>query len=165
MTLIHTIVIVFLFFQVTSIACLSTVLTAGTAKMGLFALPHFPRLRIMMFITVFTVIFTVFCSQHHATMFALSGVFGESVHPSPHHHHRHHHHHPHHQPNYGAPTGGEQNSPGAVLRRLHVWLNQSSGKKQNNLDRIKRCKQSWKMNPIYTVTFRYEFNLSNTMFC
>ena len=44
----------------TSIACLSTVLTAGTAKMGLFALPHFPRLRIMMFITVFTVIFTVF---------------------------------------------------------------------------------------------------------
>ena len=28
--------------------------------MGLFALPHFPRLRIMMFITVFTVIFTVF---------------------------------------------------------------------------------------------------------
>ena len=52
--------IFFFSFQVTSIACLSTVLTAGTAKMGLFALPHFPRLRIMMFITVFTVIFTVF---------------------------------------------------------------------------------------------------------
>ena len=44
----------------TSIACLSTVVTAGTAKMGLFELPHFPRLRIMMFITIFTVIFTLF---------------------------------------------------------------------------------------------------------
>ena len=28
--------------------------------MGLFELPHFPRLRIMMFITIFTVIFTLF---------------------------------------------------------------------------------------------------------
>ena len=48
------------YLQVTSLACLLTVLTAGTAKMGLFSLPHFPRLRIMMFITLFTVIFTVF---------------------------------------------------------------------------------------------------------
>ena len=47
-------------FQVTSLACLLTVLTAGTAKMGLFSLPHFSRLRIMMFITLFTVIFTIF---------------------------------------------------------------------------------------------------------
>ena len=28
--------------------------------MGLFSLPHFSRLRIMMFITLFTVIFTIF---------------------------------------------------------------------------------------------------------
>ena len=48
------------YFQVTSLACLLTVLTAGTAKMGLFSLPHFSRLRIMMFITLFTVIFTIF---------------------------------------------------------------------------------------------------------
>ena len=39
---------------------MSTVLTAGTAKMGLFALPQFPKLRIMIFVTVFTVVFTVF---------------------------------------------------------------------------------------------------------
>ena len=39
---------------------MSTVLTAGTAKMGLFALPQFPKLRIMVFVTVFTVVFTVF---------------------------------------------------------------------------------------------------------
>ena len=50
----------FFVLQVTSIACLSTVLTAGTAKMGLFALPQFQRLRIMVFVTVFTVVFTVF---------------------------------------------------------------------------------------------------------
>jgi hypothetical protein len=39
---------------------LSTLLTAGTAKTGLFALPHFPRLRLMMFVTVFAIIFTTF---------------------------------------------------------------------------------------------------------
>ena len=47
--LIHTIVIVFLFFQVTSLACLSTVLTASrpNQKLGLFVLPHFLNLRII----------------------------------------------------------------------------------------------------------------------
>ena len=47
-------------FQVTSISCLSMILTLGTAKMGLFEMPHFPRLRIMLFVSVFTIVFTVF---------------------------------------------------------------------------------------------------------
>ena len=49
-----------LFYQVTSIACLSVVATSGTAKLGLFALPQFPRLRIMMFVCIFTALFTLF---------------------------------------------------------------------------------------------------------
>ncbi|CAB4067896.1 unnamed protein product [Lepeophtheirus salmonis] len=45
---------------VTSVACLSTVLTAGTAKSGIFALPHFPRLRLIIFVSIFTILFTLF---------------------------------------------------------------------------------------------------------
>lgn len=44
----------------TSVACLSLVATTGSAKVGFFALPQFPRLRIMMFVCIFTILFTLF---------------------------------------------------------------------------------------------------------
>ena len=55
------------FFQVTSVACLSVLATAvgsisggGGGGSGFLALPQFPRLRIIMFICIFTILFTVF---------------------------------------------------------------------------------------------------------
>ena len=69
----------YLFFQLTSVACLSSVLSSGltannnnspatnsnnlasSSPDGLvFGLPYFPRLRAMMFICIFTILLTVF---------------------------------------------------------------------------------------------------------
>ena len=49
----------FFVFQVTSVACLSSLLTSGTAKLGVSALPHFPKLRLIIFVSLTSALFSL----------------------------------------------------------------------------------------------------------
>jgi len=42
----------------TSVACLSSLLTSGTAKLGVSALPHFPKLRLIIFVSIASALFS-----------------------------------------------------------------------------------------------------------
>jgi len=44
---------------VTSVACLSSLLTSGTAKLGVSALPHFPKLRLIIFVSLASALFSL----------------------------------------------------------------------------------------------------------
>ena len=46
-------------FQVTSLACLSSLVTAGTAKIALTALPHAPKLRFILFVSLASALFSL----------------------------------------------------------------------------------------------------------
>ena len=46
-------------FQVTSVACLSSLVTAGTAKIALTALPHAPKLRFILFVSLASALFSL----------------------------------------------------------------------------------------------------------
>ena len=45
--------------QLTSVACLSSVLTSGSARLGLSALPHFPKLRLIIFVSLAAALFSL----------------------------------------------------------------------------------------------------------
>ena len=45
--------------QVTSVACLSSLVTSGTAKLGLSALPHFAKLRLILFVSLASALFSL----------------------------------------------------------------------------------------------------------
>ena len=46
-------------FQVTSVACLSSLVTSGTAKVGVSALPHFAKLRLLLFVSLAGALFSL----------------------------------------------------------------------------------------------------------
>ena len=46
-------------YQLTSVACLSSVLTSGSARLGLSALPHFPKLRLIIFVSLASALFSL----------------------------------------------------------------------------------------------------------
>ena len=45
--------------QLTSVACLSSLLTSGSARLGLSALPHFPKLRLIIFVSLAAALFSL----------------------------------------------------------------------------------------------------------
>ena len=45
-------------FQITSVACLSSLVTSGTAKLGVSALPHFAKLRLLLFVSLASALFS-----------------------------------------------------------------------------------------------------------
>lgn len=45
--------------QVTSVACLSSLVTSGTAKVGVSALPHFAKLRLLLFVSLAGALFSL----------------------------------------------------------------------------------------------------------
>lgn len=49
----------YLLSQVTSVACLSSLVTSGTAKLGLSALPHFAKLRLILFVSLASALFSL----------------------------------------------------------------------------------------------------------
>lgn len=61
-----------LLFQISSVACLACLCSSGTVKVGLFMLPLIGRLRLMMFVTVFSLLVTclfIFLDISHIVYF------------------------------------------------------------------------------------------------
>jgi hypothetical protein len=59
-------------FQISSVACLACLCSSGTVKVGLFMLPLVGRLRLMMFVTVFSLLVTclfIFLDISHIVYF------------------------------------------------------------------------------------------------
>ena len=48
-----------LLFQITSVACFTSLLSAGTAKISVSALPHIPKLRLLVIVSVFSAMFSL----------------------------------------------------------------------------------------------------------